>query len=203
MEETGDLWYNKFVLTNKKKEDDTMIRFAKEADAKALLSIYQHYIDTEITFEYVLPSEREFQERIREVSEEYPYLVYEEEGSILGYAYAHRHLERAAYQWNVELTVYLHPNAVSRGIGRELYERLLGILKEQGICNAYSLITRPNEKSEKLHEAMGFTLLGVLNNTGYKNGKWRDVSWYEKQLNPYAENPVPFTKISDLYEISR
>lgn len=175
-----------------------MIRFAKETDAKALLSIYQHYIDTEITFEYELPSEQEFQKRIRAVSEEYPYLVYEKNGEILGYAYAHRHLERAAYQWNVELTVYLHPDAVSRGIGRKLYEELLGILKEQGICNAYSLVTRPNEKSEKLHEAMGFTRLGVLKNTGYKNGKWRDVSWYEKQLNPYTENPSPFIKIGDL-----
>ncbi len=78
--------------------------------------------------------------------EEYPYLIYEDAGNILGYAYAHRHLERAAYQWNVELTVYLHPDAVSRGIGRRLYEELLRILTEQGICNAYSLITRPNEK---------------------------------------------------------
>ena len=155
--------------------------------------------DTEITFEYELPTEAEFRKRIRTVLEEYPYLIYEDAGNILGYAYAHRHLERAAYQWNVELTVYLHPDVVSRGIGRRLYEELLRILTEQGICNAYSLITRPNEKSEKLHEAMGFTLMGVLKNTGYKNGKWRDVSWYEKQLNPYPEHPVPFRKIDELY----
>lgn len=175
-----------------------MIRFVTEEDAQALLAIYAHYIDTEITFEYELPTEEEFRERIRTVSEEYPYLIYEEEGTICGYAYAHRQLERAAYQWNVELTVYLHPAVVSRGIGRKLYERLLQLLTEQGICNAYSLITRPNEKSEKLHEAMGFTLMGILKNTGYKNGKWRDVSWYEKQLNPYPENPIPFRKITEL-----
>lgn len=176
-----------------------MIRFATEEDAQALLAIYAYYIDTEITFEYELPTEAEFRKRIRTVLEEYPYLIYEDAGNILGYAYAHRHLERAAYQWNVELTVYLHPDAVSRGIGRRLYEELLRILTEQGICNAYSLITRPNEKSEKLHEAMGFTLMGVLKNTGYKNGKWRDVSWYEKQLNPYPEHPLPFRKIDELY----
>ena len=150
-----------------------MIRFATEEDAQALLAIYAYYIDTEITFEYELPTEAEFRKRIRTVLEEYPYLIYEDAGNILGYAYAHRHLERAAYQWNVELTVYLHPDVVSRGIGRRLYEELLRILTEQGICNAYSLITRPNEKSEKLHEAMGFTLMGVLKNTGYKNGKWQ------------------------------
>ena len=98
-----------------------MIRFATEEDAQALLAIYAYYIDTEITFEYELPTEAEFRKRIRTVLEEYPYLIYEEAGNILGYAYAHRHLERAAYQWNVELTVYLHPDAVSRGIGRRLY----------------------------------------------------------------------------------
>ena len=103
-----------------------MIRFATEEDAQALLAIYAYYIDTEITFEYELPTEAEFRKRIRTVLEEYPYLIYEEAGNILGYAYAHRHLERAAYQWNVELTVYLHPDVVSRGIGRRLYEELLG-----------------------------------------------------------------------------
>ena len=93
-----------------------MIRFATEEDAQALLAIYAYYIDTEITFEYELPTEAEFRKRIRTVLEEYPYLIYEDAGNILGYAYAHRHLERAAYQWNVELTVYLHPDVVSRGI---------------------------------------------------------------------------------------
>ena len=111
-----------------------MIRFATEEDAQALLAIYAYYIDTEITFEYELPTEAEFRKRIRTVLEEYPYLIYEDAGNILGYAYAHRHLERAAYQWNVELTVYLHPDVVSRGIGRRLYIRMRASVPSCSCC---------------------------------------------------------------------
>lgn len=171
------------------------IRFVREEDCRALLDIYAQYIDTAITFEYELPSEEEFARRIRTISLEYPYLVCESEGKIVGYAYAHRQMERAAYQWNAELSVYISRDYVSGGIGTALYQELLRLLEKQGIRNVYSLITAPNEKSERLHESMGFRLIGVMTKTGYKNGKWWDVSWYEKQLAPYEDEPEELRRV--------
>lgn len=172
-----------------------MIRFATVYDAEALLSIYGQYIDTSITFEYVLPSVSEFQERIRQISQGYPYLVYEENGAIRGYAYAHRHQERAAYQWNAELSVYLDRRIQSRGVGKKLYAALLELLTAQGVKTAYGCITLPNRKSVGLHKAMGFSSAGVHHRAGYKNGRWHDVVWYEKALGPYGDDPAPVTPI--------
>ena len=81
-------------------------RLATEADAEVLLTIYGQYIETEITFEYRLPSLDEFRKRIRDILLFYPYLVAEEDGKVIGYAYAHRHMQREAYQWNGELSIY-------------------------------------------------------------------------------------------------
>lgn len=168
-----------------------MIRFAAPADAEALLFIYAQYIDTAVTFEYTLPSVREFRERILHISESYPYLVYERDGEILGYAYAHRYAEREAYQWGAELSVYLDRNMLSRGLGTRLYTALIELLKLQGVRTVYGLVTRPNEKSDRLHAAMGFTDAGATHNAGYKAGKWRDVTTYEKAIAPYDDNPAP------------
>ena len=107
------------------------IRFAEERDSETLRKIYGQYIDTPVTFECELPGEREFAERIRNIAAFYPYLVCEEAGRILGYAYAHRQKERAAYQWNAELSVYLDQAAVSRGIGKKQY-RALGTYHSTG-----------------------------------------------------------------------
>lgn len=143
------------------------LRFAVPEDAKALLRIYAQYIDTNITFEYVLPSEEEFVERICSFSQVYPYLVCEENGRIVGYAYAHRLQERAAYQWNAELSIYIDRDARSRGLGRRMYTALTALLRLQGVKTAYAIITQPNERSERLHEAMGFARIGVMHSTGY------------------------------------
>ena len=174
------------------------LRFAKEADAENLLKIYKQYIDTTITFEYVLPSIEEFQRRIREFSEVYPYLICEEDDVIVGYAYAHRAFERAAFGWDAEVSIYLDREVRGRGIGKLCYKALLNLLKEQGIITVYSLISTPNIRSERLHEEMGFVWIGTHKNTGYKAGKWCDISWYQIQLNPYAEKPVPIRAIHDL-----
>lgn len=174
------------------------IRFASEADAKALLGIYEQYIDTTITFEYVLPSEDEFKRRIREFSEVYPYLVCEKDGVIVGYAYAHRAFERAAFGWDAEVSIYLDKAYRGKGIGKLCYHVLLALLKEQGIITVYSLISTPNPRSEKLHEEIGFVWIGTHKNTGFKAGKWCDISWYQLQLNPYAENPAPIKTIHEL-----
>ena len=166
-------------------------RFAEEADAPALLAIYGQYIDTPITFECVLPSVESFTERIRSIRSAYPYIVCEEDGRIWGYAYAHRQAERAAYQWNAELSIYLDRGARGRGLGRRLYGALMELLRLQGIRTVYALVTVPNPASEGLHRAMGFHLMGVQKSTGYKDGAWRDVAWFEKAIGMYDEAPAP------------
>ena len=110
---------------------------------------------------------------------------------VLGYAYAHRQAERAAYQWNAELSIYLDPACTSRGLGRRMYAILLELLRLQGIRTAYGCVTLSNEKSNRLHLGMGFSLVGVYHNAGYKCGRWWDVAWYEKSLASYGEAPAP------------
>ena len=171
-----------------------MIRDARLSDAEAILSVYGEYIDTPITFEYALPSVSEFRSRIQAVSDEYPYLVWEEDGRILGYAYAHRFREREAYQWGAELSVYIDRSAHSKGIGRALYTELIYRLRAQGLKTVYGCITLPNEKSTRLHEALGFSAAGVLHNAGFKNEDWHDVIWYEKAIAPYDNPPAPLQK---------
>lgn len=105
------------------------IRLASGSDSEALRNIYGQYIDTPITFECSLPTKQEFANRVEEISLQYPYLVCEENGRIAGYAYAHRHKQREAYQWNAELSVYLNREDTSRGVGTRLYHVLIEILK--------------------------------------------------------------------------
>lgn len=176
-----------------------MIRFASGSDAESLLKIYAHYIDTPITFEYTLPSAAQFQNRINRILSEYPYLVYEEDGVPMGYAYAHRHMERAAYQWNAETAVYLHPDACGRGIGTLLYQTLFRLLALQGVRRVYSCVTLPNPPSERLHLGTGFTEVGVYRQAGYKCGRWYDVIWYELSLAEHTdgEEPLPLCSIQD------
>ena len=175
------------------------VRFAKPSDADALLNIYAQYIDTPITFECTLPSQTEFAERIASIGAFYPYLVWEEKGQVVGYAYAQRQKGREAYQWNAELSVYLDQTMTSNGIGKKLYLVLMELLRWQGIKNAYGGVTLPNAKSEGLHRSLGFRRLGTYHNTGYKAGLWHDVCWFEKTLSPYGKNPAsvcPIHKIS-------
>ena len=167
------------------------IRMATTGDTAKLLAIYSQYIDTSITIEYTLPSLEEFAARISGVLAEYPYLVWQEDGRILGYAYAHRHMERAAYQWNAELSVYLDRSARHRGLGRRLYGALMELLRLQGVLTAHALVTSPNPDSQALHEAMGFHLAAVHRLAGFKAGDWHDVLWYERELAPRKMNPAP------------
>jgi len=188
-----------------------LIRQASISDAKALLAIYAQYIDTNITFEYALPSEEEFAARIAGFGSFYPYLVCEEDGVPIAYAYAHRDRERAAYQWNAELSIYIDKKACGKGIGRKLYGLLLALLKEQGIANAYACITMPNEASCALQDAFGFRKIGVREKTGFKNGCWLDSAWYEKRLfdednkdktpaQPISVRDIPQERLQELFD---
>ncbi len=174
------------------------IRFAKISDAPSLIEIYSQYIETAITFEYTLPTKSEFEKRIENIIEMYPYLVYEKDGKIFGYAYAHKYMERAAYQWNAEMSVYLDRAFVSQGLGKELCAVLIGILKLQGVKTVYSLITSPNVKSEKMHLSLGFKGVGMYHKAGYKNGGWYDVTIYEKKIGNYSASPKPVISIKDI-----
>ena len=176
------------------------IRFATPDDSPEFLKIYAQYIATPVTFECVLPAEREFAERIAGISRFYPYLACEEDDKVVGYAYAHRHMEREAYQWNAELSVYLDAACTSKGLGKKLYTLLMEILKLQGVRTVYGGVTAPNMKSESLHTSLGFRLLGTYHKAGYKDGKWHDVMWFEKAIAGYAPSPEPVLSISRIPE---
>lgn len=177
------------------------LRFAKEEDAAALLQIYRPFVlHTAVSFELEAPSENEFGCRIRQFSLEYPYLVCEVEGTIAGYAYAHRFKERAAYQWGAELSVYVAPQFARRGIGTALYAALIGLLTRQNVVNLYAAVTLPNAASEGLHRSFGFVLAGVYHGTGYKQGQWHDVAFYEKRIGSHDAAPEPFVSVGQIPE---
>ena len=124
------------------------LQVAGDGDIFPMLAIYAPYVrDTAITFEYEVPTAAEFGARLHHVLPEYPWLVCRAPGQVLGYAYAHRHMERAAYGWNVECSVYVLGSARGRGVGRALYGALLALLRLQGVVNAYGCIAVPNEPS--------------------------------------------------------
>ena len=156
------------------------LRLAKLEDAQDILDIYIPYInDSNVTFEYTAPSLNDFENRMKIIMENYPYIVAVCNEKIVGYAYAHKHMERAAYQWNVETSIYVKADLKHQGIGTLLYRKLLEILKVQNVQNVYGCVTLPNENSEKMHYAFGFQLVGKFHNTGYKFGEWHDVGWFE------------------------
>lgn len=173
------------------------IRMAKESDAAALLAVYLPYVETTVTFEYDAPSLEEFTRRIRSTLAEYPYLLCEENGEVLGYAYAHRFKPRAAYQWDAELSIYVSRAVYSRGIGRALYGALIELLQAQGVRNVYCVITSDNERSLGFHRSMGFTDAGTHHRTGYKNGSWLDIVYLERHLEG-EDPPAPVRLIGSL-----
>ncbi|MEE1229591.1 MAG: N-acetyltransferase family protein [Phascolarctobacterium sp.] len=171
------------------------MRAAMPQDAEQLLEIYTPFVISEdcsvsnVSFELEAPSVEEFRQRIVDISSKYPYLVGEKDGQILGYVYCHPYRERLAYQWSVEVTIYLAPAGQGKGLGRVLYEAMEEILRLQGITMLYSCITLGNEHSIKMHEALGYRLIGTFSKSGYKNGQWLDTVWLEKQLQPCPKQP--------------
>ena len=171
------------------------VRAATPQDAEQLLEIYTPFVISEdcsvsnVSFELTAPSLAEFRQRIVDISSKYPYLVGEKDGQILGYVYCHPYRERLAYQWSVEVTIYLAPAGQGKGLGRLLYETVEKLLCLQGVTMAYSCITVGNDHSIKMHEALGYRLIGTFTNSGYKNGQWLDTVWLEKQLQPCPKQP--------------
>lgn len=174
------------------------LRLATADDAGQIQAIYAPYCATPISFELEPPDVAEVRRRIEKVQGEYPWLVCESAGNILGYAYAGRHRERAAYQWSVDVSIYIRADRHRGGLGRTLYGKLFELLVLQGYINAYAGVTLPNPASVGLHEAVGFTRVGVYRHVGFKCGAWYDVAWFERPLQPCPASPAPPRPLAEI-----
>ena len=175
------------------------IRFATRQDIPAILSIYGPYVEnTAISFEYSVPTLEEFTQRFCKYTKQFPWLVWEEKGSILGYAYGSAPFERAAYGWCAEASIYLAPQAHRKGIGTKLYKALEHLLTLQGYRKLYALVTTANPPSVQFHLAMGYRYLTEFKNCGYKFGNWHGVTWLEKDLFPTNSAMNPPFSIGDI-----
>lgn len=176
-----------------------IIRPATIDDAAGLLAVYKPYVEsTAITFEYEVPSVEEFEGRINTITPEFPWLVCEHEDTIAGYAYAHKHRDRTAYQWSPESTIYLSEAYHGKGIARVLYEAVFAILKMQGFINVYAGVLASNLKSNAFHKAMGFEEIGLYRNIGYKLGEWHSNYWYQLHILPHVINPPVPKRMADI-----
>lgn len=174
------------------------IRVAQPSDAAALLAIYAPYIEqTAISFETVVPEVSAYAERMAGILPALPWLVAVSQGQPVGFAYAAPHHARAAYQWSVDVSVYLAPQAQGQGLGKRLYQRLFQILRALGYYNVYAGIALPNPGSVGLHQALGFEPVGIYRQVGYKFGAWHDVGWWQLSLQPHKTKPAPPLRFSD------
>jgi L-amino acid N-acyltransferase YncA len=171
---------------------DLSIRLATTADATAVHAIYAPIVrSTAISFELEPPAVEEMHGRIEKTLHFWPWLVGERQGAVLGYAYASRHRERAAYQWSVDVSVYIAADQRGQGIGRALYTALFAILRAQGYRNVCAGIALPNPASVALHEAMSMRPVGIYRHVGYKLGAWHDVGWWQGELQPPPATAEP------------
>ena len=175
------------------------IRLATPADGSALADIYAPAVRERATsFELEAPDAAEMARRVTRLTAHTPWLVCEHRGAAVGYAYASPHRDRPAYQWSVEVSAYVHPDAHRAGVARALYTALFAVLTRQGFRNAYAGITLPNDASVAMHRALGFTDVGVYRGVGHKLGAWHDVAWLERALAPrtaHAAPPVPLVEL--------
>lgn len=170
-----------------------LIRHADPAsDGAACAAIYAPSVSAgAASFEEVPPDGAEMAQRIARVSERYPWLVAEEGGAVLGYAYATEHRSRSAYRWAADTAVYISSEHHRRGVGRELYGALLPLMRRQGLYTAVAGITLPNPGSVGLHERMGFELVGHYRDIGFKQGAWRTVGWWQARLREPVAGEMP------------
>ena len=172
------------------------IRVATIDDAEAIRDIYNPIVrDTTISFETEPLSVQTMRQRIRDHLELWPWLVCEQQALVVGYVYGSRHRARTAYQWSVDVSVYIRAEARRSGIGRALYTSLFALLTLQGYYNCFAGVTLPNSPSVHLHESLGFAPIGVYRRVGYKLGAWYDVGWWQlplKSAKPAAHPPLAF-----------
>lgn len=182
-----------------------VIRFADPArDAARILGVYRPYIEqTAITFDWDVPSEADFARRVRGIADAFPVLLLEVDGELAGFAYAHGMSDKAAFDWNAELTVYMDMSRRGLGLGRPLYALLIRLLERQGYVNLYAVITGSNAESIEMHERMGFVLDAVHARTGYKFGAWHDTVWMRKRLREGAPGKIVPVGALDPEDVAR
>lgn len=180
------------TITGHRLSAGVQLRLATVQDLPAMLDIYRPYVtDTTVTFEYETPTLAEFTARFLAITATHPWFVAVEAEQVIGYAYAAREFERAAYQWNAEMAIYLADAARGRGIGRALYTLVEDTLRGLGYCAVHAHITGENDGSVAFHRAMGYRQVATLSRVGYKQGRWLDVVWYEKILREKPADPQP------------
>lgn len=199
--------YDKKKIIYKDKDKDIIIREVSLMDAPELVEVYRPYVEkTAITFEYEVPSVEEFTDRIKNISAKYPYLVVEQDGRIIGYAYTSAFHVRKAYEWSAEMSIYLSDRCKGLGLGRRLYEILEDISYKQGITNLYACIGAPEKEDEYLtnnsinfHDHMGYKLIGRFTRCGYKFSRWYDMVWMEKIIAQHqtdAKDIIPYPMLN-------
>ena len=189
---------------------DSIIRVARADDAEALARIYAYYVEhTAITFEYEAPDAAEMNARREKILKHYPYLVAEQAGRAVGYAYAHEFYGRAAYAWSVEASIYIASDARGQGLGRKLYDALERALRVMGVLNINACIAVPRtaddpyltDGSLAFHKRLGYQMVGTFHQSGCKFGRWYDVAWMEKLLGAHEEPPAAVRDFyADRYE---
>lgn len=185
------------------------LRPASLEDAPTLSAIYEPYVkNTTISFEWVPPTADEFRARMESIMTEYPYLVCECDGEIVGYAYAHRAFERYSYRFCAELSVYVRTDARQRGVGSLLYRTLIAICREMRLQMLYGIVTNPNEPSFRLHERLGFERVGYFPHAGHKFDRWIDVVWYALKIGDDTLPPldmipfscIPYDRVEQIFQ---
>ncbi len=170
---------------------DGHIRDADPADGAGCAAVYAPYVlDTAVTFETTPPTADEMAQRILAARDTHAWIVFEDGGRIVGYAYGGQFKDRAAYRWSCEVSVYLESTRRRTGAGRALYEALFERLAARGFRTAVAGMTLPNDASVALHAALGFEPVGVYRRIGWKHGAWRDVAWTQRSLGASADPPA-------------
>lgn len=183
------------------------LRIARVSDAHELLALYVPYVEeTAISFETEVPSLEEFTRRMEKRLPQYPYIVAQRGGELLGYAYLSPFVGRAAYSWAAETTIYLRRDCRKMGIGKMLYTALENLARAQGIINLEACIGWTDEPDEHLtnnsaeyHAHLGYRMVGRFYKCGYKFGTWYDMVWMEKLISDHPETPqeiIPFSELS-------
>ena len=181
-----------------------MIRIATEKDIPQMLAIYAPYVEnTTYSFEYTVPTLQEFTGRFLKYTAQCPWLVWEEDGRVLGYAYGSLPFERSAYAWCAEVSIYLSPQAQGRGVGRRLYAAVEEILWRQGYRIIYALITTENEGSLRFHEKVGYTYCARFPDCGIKFGRSLGVVWMEKKAKSVEIPSSPPVSWREIVETDR
>jgi len=184
-----------------------IIRIASPDDVNRILEIYSYYIEnTAISFEYVIPSVEEFRGRIEGTLNKYPYIVAEEDGKIIAYAYASQFHTRKAYIYGAELSIYVDKDSRGLGIGPMLYDEIIEILKRQNVITAYACIAMTEDENDpyltnasvRFHEKQGFTITGRHLRSGRKFGRWYNTVWMERIINDAFDNPAEFIPFPEL-----